>query len=220
MSSVARAESEAVPERGPVGARADSVSPGDPELLVGIARGDRGATAVFVARHKAALFRFAGAILRDDALAEDVLQEAFLSAIRGAAGFRGEGSARGWLFTIARRAALRLRPRESPLGEEEDLESLGADAGWGAPDPEQLLADEQSRAAVNRALATLDAEDREILVLRDAEGLSGPEAAEVLQISLAAMKSRLHRARLRLVAALREGAWEAGRAQETDHEGA
>ena len=192
--------------------------PEDAALLARIAAGDRAATALFVGRHKAALFRFAEALLRDRALAEDVLQEAFLSAIRGASGFRGEGSARGWLFVIARRAALRVRPREKPLDEEEDLERLGAEAGWGAPDPERLLLDGEARAAVGRALARLDPEDREILVLRDAEGLSGPEAAEVLQISLAAMKSRLHRARLRMLAALRATSEEGIAAKETDHE--
>lgn len=197
---------------------ADGTIAEDRALLARVANGDRAATALFVGRHKAALFRFAEASLRDRALAEDVLQETFLSAIRGASGYRGEGSARGWLFMIARRAALRIRPRELPLSEEEELSSLGVDAGWGAPDPEALLSGEQARAAVNRALDALPAEDREILVLRDAEGLTGPEAAEVLQISLAAMKSRLHRARLRMVAALRATSGEGPPYEETNDE--
>ncbi|MFO0586042.1 MAG: RNA polymerase sigma factor [Polyangiaceae bacterium] len=179
-------------------------APDDGALLSAIAAGDRAASRAFVDRHKAALYRFADALLRDKALAEDVLQETFLAALRGAATYRAEGTARGWLFTIARRAAIRLRPREAPLPDDRDIESLGDSAGWGAPDAEQMMEGWQSRERVNRALAALPAEDREILLLRDAEGLTGPEAAEVLQVSLAAMKSRLHRARLRMLAALRE----------------
>ncbi len=192
--------------------------PADGALLARIAAGDRAAAPVFVARHKAALFRFAEALLRDRSLSEDVLQETFLSALRGAGTFRGDGSARGWLFTIARHAAIRLRPREAPLGGDEDMESLGARAGWGAPDAEELLAGWQSRALVNKALAALPPEDREVLLLRDAEDLTGPETAEVLQVSLAAMKSRLHRARLRMLAALRSASDEGTCAEETDHE--
>ena len=182
---------------------APAIAESDADLLARVAAGDRAAARPLVDRHHAPVFRFARALVRDDALAEDVLQETFIAALRGAATFRGAGSARGWLFTIARHAALKLRPRERPLPEEDDLEKLGADAGWGADDPEQLLSAGQSREAVTRALDALDPEDREILVLRDMEGLTGPEAAEVLHLSLAAMKSRLHRARLRFVAALR-----------------
>ncbi len=207
MSSEARGS----PESG------EGEAPPDGALLARIAAGDRSAAPVFVARHKAALFRFAEALLRDRSLAEDVLQETFLAALRGAGAFRAEGSARGWLFTIARHAAIRLRPREAPLSEDEDMESLGVEAGWGAPDAEEQLASWQSRALVNRALEALDPEDREVLVLRDAEGLTGPEAAGVLQISLAAMKSRLHRARLRMLAAVRAGSSPLG-PEETDHE--
>lgn len=186
----------------------------DGALLSAIAAGDRAASRVFVDRHKAAVFRFAEALLRDRALAEDVLQETLLAALRGAGTYRAEGSARGWLFTIARRAAIRSRPREVPLPDDEDIESLGDSAGWGAPDAEQLMEGWQSRERVHRALSALPSEDREVLLLRDAEGLTGPEACAVLQISLAAMKSRLHRARLRMLAALRDEAT----ATETNHE--
>lgn len=187
--------------------------PDDGALLSAIAAGDRAAAGVFVARHKAAVFRFAEVRLRDRALAEDVLQETFLSALRGASSYRGEGSARGWLFTIARRAAIKLRPRESPLADDGEMESLGVAAGWGAEDAESLMEEWQSRERVKRALEALLPEDREILLLRDAEGMTGPEAASVLGLSLAAMKSRLHRARLRMLAALRGDAPE----MEADH---
>lgn len=185
---------------------ASAAAPTDAELWARFAGGDRRAMSEVVRRHGAAVLRFARALVKDASLAEDVLQETFLSATRAASGYRGEGSLRGWLLTIARRAALRLRPRAAApatsIEDCEDLAELGRAAGWGA-DPEELLSQEQSRELASRALDALDPEDREILILRDVEGLTGPEAAEVLDVGLPAMKSRLHRARLRFAAALR-----------------
>jgi RNA polymerase sigma-70 factor (ECF subfamily) len=127
---------------------------------------------------------------------------------RAGNGFRGEGNVRSWLFTIARRAAWRRsRRRAGEPPHHDDVDAvidldLGAAAGWGAS-PEQLLASAESKAAVHAALATLPDADREILALRDVAGLSGADVAASLGISLAAEKSRLHRARLLLLAALR-----------------
>jgi RNA polymerase sigma-70 factor (ECF subfamily) len=88
---------------------------------------------------------------------------------------------------------------------EESLEELALAAGWGSPfDAEQARALAERRTLVAEALATLSDADRDLLWWRDALGLSGEEAAAALGQSLAAMKSRLHRARLKLVAALRE----------------
>lgn len=83
----------------------------------------------------------------------------------------------------------------------EPIEELGLQAGWGQDDALEGLA---QREVLARALETLDGETREVLVLRDLEGFSGEEVAEMLGVGLAAMKSRLHRARLRFVSALRE----------------
>lgn len=179
---------------------------GDADLIAAAARGDRAAFETLVLRHQAAVFRFARAIARSDAEAEDVLQEAFLGAWRGAASFRGESAVRSWLFTIARNAALRHgRRRAGEPAEMEPLDILGERAGWGdAHDPEALAIRRESRETLERALASLADDDREIVLLRDVEGLSGEETAGVLQIGLPAMKSRLHRARLRLAAALQE----------------
>ncbi|MGB5681902.1 MAG: sigma factor-like helix-turn-helix DNA-binding protein, partial [Polyangiales bacterium] len=76
-------------------------------------------------------------------------------------------------------------------------------AGWGSDDPEAIAIASERKGALRRAMASLSAEDQEVLILRDLEGLRGSEAAEVLGISLRALKSRLHRARLRLAASLR-----------------
>ena len=80
---------------------------------------------------------------------------------------------------------------------------LGLDAGWGSDDPEAIAIAAERKGALRKALALLSAEDREVLILRDLEGLRGSEAAEVLGIGERALKSRLHRARLRLAVALR-----------------
>lgn len=176
----------------------------DSDLLARAAAGDRGAFAELVTRHQATVHRFAAALTRDAAAAEDVLQETFLAALKAAGSFRGEGSVRGWLLTIARNAALRyIRPREMAEGDHDTLEQLGRAAGWGeAPGPDGALDAARMRAAVWRAIEALSEEDREILVLRDIEGLSGEDTCAALGLGLAAMKSRLHRARLRFAAAL------------------
>lgn len=178
----------------------------DSELIRRSAEGDRDAWSELVARHGAPVFRFARAIAADDSAAEDALQETFLSAWRGAARFRGETSVRNWLFTIVRHAVYRQHRRRA--GEPEELQSLtdlGVAAGWGTvEDPEAKALRKESREVFERVLEQLDASDREILLLRDVEGLSGEEVAAILGITIAAMKTRLHRARLRLASKVRE----------------
>lgn len=83
---------------------------------------------------------------------------------------------------------------------------LGLEAGWGSDNPEALAIAAERRDTLRRALHGLSPGDREVLVLRDIEGLRGPEAAEVLGIGERALKSRLHRARLRLAVSLRASA--------------
>jgi RNA polymerase sigma-70 factor (ECF subfamily) len=183
-------------------------APTDEELLAQSAAGDRGAFEAVVSRHQAAVFRLARALTGSRADAEDVLQEAFLSAFLFARGFRGEATVRTWLLTITRHAAYRLARKRGAPSEDIDsvpLPDLGWRAGWSQNDPETLAMKAQRRERLDRALQSLSPEAREVLVLRDLEGLSGEETAAMLGIELAAMKSRLHRARLALAAALRHG---------------
>lgn len=172
--------------------------------------GDGAAFAQLVMPHRAAVFHYARRLTRDDALAEDILQETLWTAFRQLQGWRGEGSARGWLLSIARSRVLMARRRragEPATFEDADtLPELGLAAGWGEPmDPEALAGRLETQAMLERALASLGDEDREVIVLRDLEGLSGEETAQALGLSLPAMKSRLHRARLRLLAAVKGG---------------
>lgn len=185
------------------------MTPSDPELLGRTAAGDAAAFDAFVGRHQGSVFRYLALLARDRADAEDALQEAFVAAWRGAAGFRGGGSARSWLLAVARNALSRLHRRR--MGEPDRFEpidrvdALGVRAGWGSvADPDPLLERLARRELVERALATLPDPERETVVLRDVEGLTGAEVAEVTGVTLAAMKSRLHRGRLRLAASLME----------------
>ncbi len=176
----------------------------DEELLKRTAAGMREAFDELVVRHQAAVFRFARAATEGAAAAEDVLQETFLAAWRAAATFQGRSAVRTWLLTIARNQAWHQREREARLPMDDvPLPELGEAAGWGDRNPEEGALRSQRRECLARALEALGPEEREILVLRELEELTGEETAAALGVGLAAMKSRLHRARLRLAAELR-----------------
>ncbi|MBE2248659.1 MAG: RNA polymerase sigma factor [Myxococcus sp.] len=183
----------------------------DGALVQQAVAGDRGAYDALVARWRGPLYRFARRLLHDDAAAEDVLQDTFLTVHRRLADWRAEGSFKSWLFSIARNQVLMLRRRRvgEPATHEplESLAELGAAAGWGqVMSPHALTERLEQHTQLEQALASLDDEAREVLLLRDVEGLSGEDTAQALGLTLPAMKSRLHRARLRLVAAVKRGA--------------
>lgn len=178
----------------------------DAELLRRTAAGDRAAVEEVVERYAAPVFRFARALVGHDDGAEDVVQETFLAVWRNAGSFEGHDSSRAWILAIARNAANRQFRRHAGEPERlEPLEDLGSVAGWGLVDSgfEQRVAD---RELVRLGLETMTKDEREILVLRDIEGYSGEEVATILNLSLTAMKSRLHRARLRFLGNLRRTA--------------
>jgi len=179
----------------------------DKEILHRSAAGDRQAFLDFVARHQAAVLRFCRALAASNEDAEDILQETFLTAWRKASTFEGRGSARSWLFTIARRRIYRVARAPKPVSgvNSAALEDLGAAAGWGKSGVvEGLSLDKQIE--VRQAFESLSQPDRQVLVLRDLEGFSNAESAEILGTELSANKSRIHRARLRLMTRLSKGA--------------
>lgn len=173
-------------------------------LLERSARGDRDAFDRVMLRHHASVYRLARLLVHSDADAEDVLQQTFLAAWRNGARFRGEAAVRTWLLTIARHAALRMRQRRaSEPVEDVPLDDLGLQAGWGAPDPETLAITAERQDLLEAAFETLTPDEREVITLRDLEGMSGEDTAAVLGLSVAGMKSRLHRARMVLAARVR-----------------
>lgn len=168
------------------------------------ASGETAAFDVLVVRHQSAVDRFIHTLGGLDA--DDVLQETFIAAWRGAGSFRGTGSARSWMLSIARNAHRHQHRRrvDEPQGFV-PLDLLAHRAGWGSDPAESRRADAAlARDLLMRALALVPSDEREVLVLRELEGFSGEETASTLQLTEAAMKSRLHRARLHLAAAVRE----------------
>lgn len=155
-----------------------------------------------VRRHHGCVRRYVSGVMGSGDV-DDVVQETFLAVLSGAGGYSGEGAVRAWVLSIARRKIARhFRRKVGEPARYDALEDLGLRAGWG--DPELSACVRQRVEHLRQALARLPEASREIITLRDVEGLTGPEAAEVLGISLAATKSRLHRARLELMAQLRE----------------
>lgn len=155
-------------------------------------------------RHAGSVHRYILSLGEGPDDAEDALQETFLAAWRGAANFRGTDSARGWLYAIARNTVRRQHRRR--VGEPasfEALETLGAEAGWGTS--VDFGAALEAQDELEWALGELNEEEREVIRLRDVHGLSGEETAEALGLSVAGMKSRLHRGRLRLMGIIRSG---------------
>ena len=176
----------------------------DATLLQRSAAGDAEAFSAFVKRHESSVFRYIGTLTSEPADAEDALQETFVAAWRHASAFRGGETARPWLFSIGRNAVRKQHRRRAGEPEhQQSLDTLGGEAGWGNDDPAPLLTALADRDLLARALGDLSAADREILVMRELEGFTGEEAADLLRVSLPAMKSRLHRARLRFMVSLR-----------------
>jgi RNA polymerase sigma factor (sigma-70 family) len=142
---------------------------------------------------------------RNRADAEDVVQEACLRAFRGIGGFAG-GNARAWVLSIVRNTALTWLGKNRPaaLVVVDDLESIErAQAIPGDPDsetPETALIAKTDRARLEAAIAELPAPFRETLVLRDVQGLDYREIAEVTDVPIGTVMSRLARARRRLIA--------------------
>ncbi len=172
------------------------------DLLLERARaGDREAIEALLERHQAQIYRFGMKMCRDPEDAKDVLQDTLLSMARGIRDFRGASSISTWLYTIARSFCIKKRRRSKFAPEEErSLDSEMFAEGRQIPDPAQspddALAGKQVEHALEQAIRGLDPMYREVLLLRDVEGLTAPEVAEVLGVNVQAVKSRLHRARL------------------------
>lgn len=173
------------------------------ELLAGLRRHDRMACTCLLKRYAPALYRLALRLTGDPDEAEDVLQEALIRACNSVAEFEGRSSLGTWLHRIVLTTALMRLRRQQP---QVPLDDAGQAPALHAPpeahEPAHTLLSEELRNQIEAALLTLPAALRAAFVLRDLEGLSTRAAAEALGISEAALKVRLHRARLALRQAL------------------
>lgn len=163
--------------------------------------GDRQALEELLARHQTQVYRFGLKMCRNPEDAQDVLQDTLLAMARGVRDFRGASSISTWLYTIARSYCIKKRRRSTFAPAE--THSLDTDAAAEAAaradpskSPEEALADQQVARALEQAIGGLEPKYREVLLLRDEEGLTALEVAEVLGLGVQAVKSRLHRARL------------------------
>jgi len=179
----------------------------DQVLVDKVKKGDYQAFEALVNRYEGKVYRLSMRMLRNQEDAEDALQEAFLQVYRGLKSFEGRSTFSTWLFRLATNVCLmkirhretepaKLLPLEDYLPQHEDGEHPQIQK-W--PErPEDVLLNKESREKMLEALEELPAEYRAVFILRDVEGLSNVEAGETLGISVAAVKSRLHRARLTL----------------------
>ena len=176
----------------------------DRELVERARAGERAAFDLLVARYQRRLLRLVLRLLRDPAEAEDVVQETFLKAFRALPRFRGEAAFYTWLYRIAlngaRNAILRRRQRGASHGvAPSQLPAPVPEIGT----PESKLLSKQVMLAIDAALAALPLELRTAIVLREIEGLSYEEIAEIMECPLGTVRSRIFRAREAIARRLR-----------------
>ncbi len=174
------------------------------DALVAAARtGDRRAVDQLLAKYEQPIYRFGLRMCGDEESAREVLQETMIAAFKNLPGFRGDAALSTWLFQIARSFCIKERRGVRPTTEIDEHLPDRADS------PDQQVHARQIGRALADAIAELPAEQREALVLRDVEGLSAEESAQIAGVEVGALKSRLHRARLalrhRLAGALQDG---------------
>ena len=192
-------------------ARFELATLGD-EALVAMARnGDESAVRTLVARHNQRLFRVARGVVRNDSEAEDVVQAAYVRAFTSLDSFRGEAQLTTWLTRIALNEALGRVRRRRPTVELAELDA-GSNEGRLIMFPSSLMpaspeteaARGQVRHVIEAAVDRLPELFRIVFILRDVEGLSTEETAAQLSIKAETVKTRLHRARKLMRAAIAE----------------
>ena len=178
------------------------------ELAARAAQGDSAAFEALMRRHNRMLFRTARAILRDDAEAEDALQEAYLQAYRSLAGFRGDAQLSTWLARIVANEALQRLRKQTRRAEIVPLQSAdGAELEQVMDSdmdqaPDTTAARGEMRRLLESQIDALPEAYRAVFVLRAVEELSVEETAAVLDLPPATVRTRLFRARSMLREAL------------------
>jgi RNA polymerase sigma-70 factor, ECF subfamily len=158
-----------------------------------------------VRTYSASIFHVAYRMLGESAEASDVVQEIFLKVFRNIGAFKGEAALKTWIFKIAFSEILnrlrwwKRRHRLATMSLDEHPNGNGTGPGCflasSGPTPEQALQSKEQEASIQHALGRLSSEHRSIIVLRDIEGFSYNEIADVLEVSVGTVKSRLARAR-------------------------
>jgi len=180
----------------------------DKDLVRKILSGDSGAFAVIVEKYQHRIYNIAFRMTgnREDSL--DLAQECFLRIFRALNAFKGDSSLSTWIYRVANNVVvdeLRKRQRRPKVSQSVDAvfsnderEQTIVLASPLAEAPEQVMLRKEQRQAIQSALLQLSAEHRAAIVMRDIEGLSYEEIAEILMLNVGTVKSRLNRARLAL----------------------
>lgn len=193
------------------------------ELLEGLRRGDEQAFGEVVDRYAGSMLRVAMAYVPSRAVAEEVVQEAWMGVFEGLSRFEGRSSFKTWLFTILTNRAKTRGTRESRYvpfaeksGSEEsdewggvDLDSFiqsGSQAGhwiepphaWDHGTPERLALSKESREQIEKAIEALPDMQRQVITFRDLEGLSSDEVCNIVHVTETNQRVLLHRARSRV----------------------
>jgi RNA polymerase sigma-70 factor (ECF subfamily) len=186
----------------------------DAELVARLRAGDEQAFVALVTRHHAAMLRLAGSFVSSTAVAEEVVQDTWVGVLRGIDGFAERSSFRTWLLRILvnRARSTGVRERRSvavgDAGPVVDGSRFDASGAWMSP-PQHWIEDSDDRLQaqalaghIKKTLSELPARQREVVVLRDVDGLSSDEVCQVLEISDANQRVLLHRGRSHLRQAL------------------
>jgi RNA polymerase sigma-70 factor (ECF subfamily) len=186
----------------------------DAELVARLRAGDEQAFVALVTRHHAAMLRLAGSFVSSTAVAEEVVQDTWVGVLRGIDGFAERSSFRTWLLRILvnRARSTGVRERRSvavgDAGPVVDRSRFDASGAWMSP-PQHWIEDSDDRMQaqalaghIKKTLGELPARQREVVVLRDVDGLSSDEVCQVLEISDANQRVLLHRGRSHLRQAL------------------
>jgi RNA polymerase sigma-70 factor (ECF subfamily) len=192
--------------------RGGRVAEADPDavLLERLRAGDEQAFLELVARHQSTLLRLARSFVHSGAVAEEVVQDTWLGMMRGLDGFAGRSTLRTWLLRILVNRARSTGAREGrsvaigDAGPAVDASRFDASGAWMAPprhwveESEERLLAEGVAEQLHAALAELPERQREVVMLRDVDGLTSAEVCEALGISEANQRVLLHRGRSRL----------------------
>ncbi len=181
----------------------------DGELLTRLRAGDEEAFVTLVGRYNGSLLRLARTYVPSQAVAEEAVQDTWMGVVRGVEGFEGRSTFKTWLFRIlvnrARSAGSREH-RNLPIADDEpavDPDRFDSTGGWAQPLGSWADADDRLVAAtwskcLSDALTDLPPRQREVVILRDVEGLPSDEVCDVLGISEGNQRVLLHRGRSRL----------------------
>ncbi|UCG13405.1 MAG: sigma-70 family RNA polymerase sigma factor [Deltaproteobacteria bacterium] len=172
-------------------------------------RGDKDAFARLMQKYERGIYNYTYRMLGSEVEAEDLTQDVFVAAFRNMRGFRGESRFSTWLYRIAlnqTRNRIKYLSRRSLFGRWAGTRDSGKGAtaeraetiADGAPSPEQWTIAKELAGQVQQCLNRLPHQARQILVLRDVQGLSYQELGEILSLNPGTVKSRLHRARIAL----------------------